>query len=132
MFFGTHERNMDDKGRVVIPTEWRAELGGEFMGYAAEDPCVELVPASGWTVLEQRVGDRDPFDRRTRRLERIYFGGAHKCSVDEAGRTVIPPALRKEAKLGKDVVFVGTRSRIELWDADLWRKTRAELLAEEE
>lgn len=131
MFSGTYERSMDDKGRVVIPAELRAELGQEFIAYTAEDRCVELLPRSQWEILAERVEDRDPFDKETKKLDRVYFGGAHQCSMDDAGRALIPPVPRETAKLGKEIVFVGARKRIELWDAEAWRQTREQLLAEE-
>lgn len=132
MFYGSYERTMDEKGRVVIPTELRAELGEKFMAYAASRACVELLPEAEWQVLAQRAKDRDPFDEQTKRLARIYFGSAHSCTVDDVGRTRIPAALRETAGLGKEVVFVGALNRIELWDADAWRKERDKLLAQGE
>jgi MraZ protein len=132
MFFGNFERTMDDKGRVPVPPEFRAELGEEFIGYTADEPCVELLPKSAWEALARRVEERDPFKKDTKRLERIYFGGAHRCMMDEVGRIRIPSSLREAAGLGKNVVFVGVRNRIELWDPDVWRETRSRLIQEEE
>jgi len=124
-FFGTYERTMDDKGRVVIPAELRTELGEAFMAYSADDRCVELMPKSRWQLLAQRVEDRDQFDEETKELDRIYFGGAYECSMDDAGRALIPPVPREAAKLGKEIVFVGARNRIELWNPEEWKRAKA-------
>jgi MraZ protein len=51
---------------------------------------------------------------------RYFFSGAQECPVDRQGRILIPPTLREEAGLEKDVVLLGVANRIEVWSKARW------------
>ena len=39
-----------------------------------------------------------------------------------SGRVLVPPSLRKNAHLEKEVVLVGVQDRVEIWDKALWEE----------
>ena len=53
-------------------------------------------------------------------------GGGHAYEVctklGEQGRVLVPPSLRKNAHLEKEVVLVGVQDRVEIWDKALWEE----------
>ncbi len=42
----------------------------------------------------------------------------------------VPPSLRKDAGLEKEVTLVGVQDRVEIWDKDLWEE-RSEVSEED-
>ena len=41
---------------------------------------------------------------------------------DKQGRVLVPPSLRNNAHLEKEVVLVGVQDRVEIWDKALWEE----------
>ena len=65
-------------------------------------------------------------NKDARIFKRYFFGSASEGSFDKQGRVLVPPSLRKNAHLEKEVVLVGVQDRVEIWDKALWkRKTRS-------
>ena len=59
------------------------------------------------------------------------FANAAKCELDSQGRIVVPPKLRKYAKLDKDVVIIGVSDRAEIWAAETWNAQEEEEMTPE-
>ena len=49
---------------------------------------------------------------------------------DKQGRILIPQQLREHANLEKEVTFIGTSSRVEIWNSAKWTKFNSELTQE--
>lgn len=62
-----------------------------------------------------------------RALNRYLLGGAVEVEVDAVGRMLVPEYLRERAKLKTEVVFIGVRDRVELWDQATWESYRKEV-----
>ena len=45
MFVGTHERQLDDKGRLALPAPFRNQLGEHCYLAKGMDKCIEVIPA---------------------------------------------------------------------------------------
>jgi MraZ protein len=67
--------------------------------------------------LDQAPGN----DTEARMFRRLYFGQTESVDVDKAGRILIPERLAAFAALGKEVVLLGVRDHLELWDAQRWQ-----------
>ena len=67
---------------------------------------------------------------KARKLQLFFFSGAAEAETDKQGRILIPQHLRDYAGLTKDIVFVGTSNRAEIWDAKRWDRFNAELTEE--
>jgi len=46
--------------------------------------------------------------------------------MDSQGRILIPAELREKAELRREVVFIGTVNRIEIWSAENVKETEVE------
>jgi PTS system nitrogen regulatory IIA component len=60
-------------------------------------------------------------DPVSRQLKMLVVGSAEELDMDSAGRILIPPMLRKYAKLDKDVVLVGQDKKFALWSEPAWQ-----------
>ena len=74
--------------------------------------------------------DRDPSVRPY--FERFYYSGAVEAQPDKQGRVMLPPALIDHAKLGREVIVIGMRGRIEIWDRAAWRAQIKEVMGSAE
>ena len=55
-----------------------------------------------------------------------FLAGAAECELDKQGRILLPAVLREFAGLEKDVVMVGSASKIEIWSKERFDESNAE------
>jgi MraZ protein len=116
MFTGSVEHSLDDKGRLVVPARFRDRLGsGFFLTIGEPDICLALYPAATWSEFCARLEAAPVKDARYRSFVRRLFAYTEELSCDGQGRLVIPTALRAWAGIERDVVSVGSLTRVELW-----------------
>jgi transcriptional regulator MraZ len=133
MLLGEYEHTLDEKNRLTLPAKFRAAMAGGIVLTRGLDSCVEAYPAADWTALvEQRLAGLDPLSRESRVLERFYYSGAVEAQPDKQGRVMLTPALIDHAGLGREVVVVGMRGRIEVWDRAAWRAQLKEVMGSAE
>jgi MraZ protein len=77
--------------------------------------------------VEQQISRLDPFTREGRQMERYLFGGAVEAELDRQGRVAVPAPLMQHADLNREIVVVGVRDRLEIWDRGAWERGLAEL-----
>ena len=116
LFTGSVEHSLDDKGRLVVPARFRDRLGtGFFLTIGEPDHCLALYPAAIWMEFCAKLEAAPVKDARYRAFVRRLFAYTEELSCDGQGRLVIPPALRAWAQIERDVVSVGSLTRVELW-----------------
>ena len=127
MFTGEYRHAIDAKGRVAVPARFRAELApGAFVTRWIGN-CLAIFPRPEWDRLASRVAELPFSDAGARVFSRFVFSGAFEFVLDAQGRLVLPPALREFADVKTDVVVVGARDHIELWDPNRWAAYSAEM-----
>lgn len=123
MFRGEYHQNLDNKGRVNIPSKFREVLTTNFsekLILTKFDGCIAAYPIEEWTILEEKARSLSSMKKEVRDFLRFFYSGAVECSIDKHGRTLIPPVLRSYAGLNKEVVFIGIISKIEIWSKEKW------------
>ena len=133
MLLGEYEHTLDDKNRLTLPARFRAVMAGGVVLSRGLDSCVQAYPVADWTDhVESRLAGLDPLSPETRVLERFYYSGATEAQPDKQGRVMLTPPLIEHAKLGREVVVVGMRGRIEIWDRAAWRAQIEEVMGSAE
>jgi transcriptional regulator MraZ len=133
MLLGEHEHTLDDKNRLTLPAKFRQALAGGVVLTRGLDTCVEAYPAEDWHALvEESLAGLNPLSREARVLERFYYTGAVEVQPDKQGRVMLPPALIEHAGLDREVVVVGMRRRLEIWDRAAWRTQLKEVMGSAE
>lgn len=121
MFIGEYQHTLDTKGRVIIPSRFREDLGDEFVMTKGLDNCLFLYPRKEWSILEEKLKTLPLTNRDARAFIRFFFSGATECTLDKQGRVLIPFNLREHSKLQKDVVVIGVSTRMEIWSKEEWK-----------
>lgn len=120
MFIGEYQHTIDNKGRVIMPSKFREDLGSNFIMTKGLDNCLFVYPIEEWQVLEEKLRSLPLTNRDARAFVRFFFAGATECILDKQGRVLIPGNLREHAKLIKDAVIIGVAARIEIWSKEEW------------
>jgi MraZ protein len=121
---GTHPRTLDDKKRLALPRRLREQLGDPHTLFVTPGPdqCLWLYTQDGLERLAEKL-DRSPAaDAEVRVFRRLYFAQTEAVDVDRTGRILIPERLAQFAGLQHDVVLIGVRDHLELWDARRWQQ----------
>ena len=112
MFRGIHNINLDNKGRITVPTRYRSTINDQASGnmIITIDPgekCLLLYPLSAWGDIEKQINDLPAFQKNTRRVQRLLVGHAEDVQMDKNGRILISLPLRSFAELSKKVTMIG-------------------------
>lgn len=119
MFMGEFHHNIDDKGRIIIPSKIREGLGINFVITRGLDGCLFIYPKNEWdNVIEKYKALPDTKDKR--QFMRIFLSGATICEYDKQSRINIPKPLLDYAKLEKECIIIGVDERLELWSKENW------------
>lgn len=126
MFRGGSTVKLDAKGRLALPTRYRAMITERFDGRLVltvhDDGCLLLYPQPEWEDIEHRLMHTPNQDRRTRDMQRMLIGYATEIEMDGHGRILIAPRLREFAKLDKSVALLGVGKKFEIWNEEGWEQ----------
>ncbi len=123
MFMGEYNHTIDAKGRVIIPSRFRDELGENFVITRGMDGCLSIYSQDAWKVFEQKLSQLPLTSKDARTFTRFFVTGASVCELDKQGRILVPATLREYAGLEKDVILAGNLDRIELWSKSRWTES---------
>ena len=118
MFMGEFHHNIDEKGRLIIPSKFRNELGSKFIVTRGIEKCLFIYSLEEWNKIVSKLKEL-PFTRKdARTFMRMFLSGATECELDNNGRINIPAPLTSYASLNKECVIIGVNERLEIWSND--------------
>jgi len=130
VFRGIFHNSVDEKGRTSIPARFREQIRESHetplvltLGF---DQCLFLYPMDAWKKIEEKLSSLDTLNAEVRQFQRTILKATDEVEMDQQGRIVISPVLRKEAGIGKAVVVVGMLHRIEIWDKEKYENYHAQ------
>ena len=122
MLMGEYHHNIDEKGRIIIPSRLRDELGDNVIVTRGLDDCLFLYSMDEWSLLVSKLKSL-PFTKRdARNFSRMFLSGATGCLFDKQGRVKISSSLIDYASLNHECVIIGVNDRIEIWAKEKWDK----------
>jgi MraZ protein len=125
MFKGSYEYRIDAKGRLPVPAAFRRLLeheGQTTLVATALDQCLGVYTSAEWSRLERQLISMPSFEKSAKALTRRLASQAADCAIDQQGRILLPPILRRATGLEKAVVIVGVLNRFEIWAPDAWAR----------
>jgi len=123
-FTGEYDRTIDAKNRIQLPSQLRGAIDRERDG------------AGLYVTLGERRGTLSIFTERTfeelagrmeteflpgeesQRFELQFYGLTSYVELDPQGRFVLPDRLIKKARLTEEVMLVGQKHRIDVWNRE--------------
>jgi MraZ protein len=129
-FRGYYDNTLDAKNRLTIPAKLRKSLAdGVVVALQRDaDHCVAIWCAADFEVyVDSLLEGMHPLSEDYGKIERFFNAYSAELELDAAGRVMIPRNLLEKTGLGKDVVIVGARNRLEVWDREAWKREDAVL-----
>ncbi|MDH3752781.1 MAG: cell division/cell wall cluster transcriptional repressor MraZ [Acidimicrobiia bacterium] len=124
MFVGTHERSLDEKGRMALPVSFRSQLGER--GYLVDlDGCLGIYAEDGFRDTVDRLSDRVRTGDASQDSLRVFSASVHDLKVDSQGRVVLPAPHRAKVAIDREVVVIGAINRIEIYQPTTWDQIQA-------
>ncbi len=128
MFVGEYEHTIDEKNRLTLPARFRQSFGDGIVLTRGMDGCLYAYTRGDWErLVETRLATLDPLSPDGRKMQRFFFAAAVEGELDKQGRIMVPAALSKHAKLGRDVVVAGVYDHLEIWDRAAWHEQLSEV-----
>ncbi|OGN98014.1 MAG: division/cell wall cluster transcriptional repressor MraZ [Chloroflexi bacterium RBG_13_51_36] len=122
MFFGEYSYKVDEKGRIPLPPNFRAQLkDGLVLAKGMGEKCIAVYSIAEWRRLSEKLAEKALTPANLRRLNRAIFGTAFSASFQGQGRIKLPDPLRTYAGIGDTVIVVGANNRVEIWSEDGWK-----------
>ncbi len=126
MFIGEYQHTIDEKGRLALPTKFRAAFKEGAVVTRGLDNCLFVYPMKDWKELVAKLAALPISKANTRAFARLMLAGAMDVRLDKQGRVVLPDYLQKYAGLAKKAIVAGLYNRLEIWETAKWEKYKAE------
>jgi MraZ protein len=72
--------------------------------------------------LSAKLDQSPATDVEARVFRRLYYAQTEAVDVDRSGRILVPDRLVQFAGLQHEVVLIGVRDHLELWDSGRWQQ----------
>lgn len=121
MFVGQYEHALDDKGRVVLPSPFRAHVAER--GYVTQlDGCIGLWSPDAFQAVAEKWKTESEAGRISMRVFRKLMNSVREVKLDSAGRITLPRELTTALGFESQVVVSGLFDRVEIWPANAYRE----------
>jgi MraZ protein len=117
---GNHTARIDDKGRLKLPSAFRALVEGthgpDVFITSLTGESVQVYPMPVWAEKEARLA-RMPSTHpaRIKFLDRVNYYG-QTGELDTQGRILIHPRLRESAGMAGEVDVIGAYDYLDVWN----------------
>lgn len=120
LFRGRTLRNLDAKGRLMLPADFREVLAARDsenrVVLTCYDECVVGMTVPEWQEYEEKFNQIKNPSRAVRDFRRKVIGNAMELELDAQGRINIPRAHLDYADLTREIIIIGQLARFEIWD----------------
>ena len=121
---GSFLRSLDEKGRFAIPKRIRdaLQLSDQATLFLAPgtDGSLTLFTERVFFELGDRLAKSSPTAQNVRTFSRLFYAQAQQVEMDKQGRLRIPAELAELASLNREIMLVGVRDHLEIWDRERW------------
>jgi len=117
---GVYECKVDDKGRIIVPSELLRqiipeEMREKFVVKKGVDVCLILYLESEWQKKSSEVEALDEYDEEVVAFKRYFYSSVKRLFMDSNNKLLFPKALLEYAEIDKDVVLLAMTHTIEIW-----------------
>ncbi|MEO7123437.1 MAG: division/cell wall cluster transcriptional repressor MraZ [Lacisediminihabitans sp.] len=120
MFLGTYAPKLDDKGRIILPAKFWAELESGIVVTRGQEGCLYVYSTREFEQLHEKIRQAPVTDKEGRDFLRLFLSGANAEVPDAQHRVTLPAPLRNYAGLERDLTVIGVGNRAEIWDTKAW------------
>jgi len=124
VFTGRYERQLDPKGRVALPAEFRRQFEHQCFLTFGEEGCIDVFTPEAFKEMADDLAEKVRNGERPRSALRALMGNTFTVTVDGQGRVNLESQLREFAHLevNSKVVVTGAYDRMEIWNTEAWAR----------
>jgi len=131
MFDGRFDHNLDDKGRFLVPIQYRKLISdGEWYAIRSQnDRAIEVYPKTQGLALKKKIEKISAAEASGPRLKVILWmkriaKESKEIKIDNQNRMLLPKYMRKWAEINDEAVIIGTdRGCFEVWNSTVYDET---------
>jgi MraZ protein len=122
LFTGRHERQLDPKGRLALPAEFKRYFEPRCYLAFGDKGCVVVYTPEEYETLANEMLEKVKRKEASRDALRAFAGNTFEATVDGQGRINVDRALREFASVetNSKVVVAGAIDRVEIWNVGLY------------
>ena len=120
MFLGTYAPKLDDKGRIILPAKFWAELESGIVVTRGQEHCLYVYSTREFEELHDKIRQAPVTSKEARDFLRLFLSGANAEVPDAQYRVTLPAPLRAYAGLERELTVIGVGNRAEIWDSKAW------------
>jgi division/cell wall cluster transcriptional repressor MraZ len=112
-----------DRGRVPIPPQFRKLFDPVAYVTNGALKCVLVYTPDGYDAEEKKV---DAWPSHLEEAKLAFFAATAPKTLDSQGRISLDPVHTEHAGIKRDVLVIGNRSELQIWDKATWDSRAAE------
>ena len=131
MFLSTYENNIDKKGRVSVPAQFRSNLSS--LGFNSiicfpsfNQQCLEAWPQDRIEKISDAIDNLNPFEEKKDYFATSILSESINLQFDSEGRISLTPKLLKHAKIKNNMLFVGQGKTFQIWEPTAFEKFKVQ------
>jgi MraZ protein len=125
-FTSQYECKLDAKGRLVLPSRIKSQLpegeSQELVVRKGFEQCLIIYPLVEFKKVFSKISGLNEFNEEYRKLQRNFLSGVVTVELDGNGRFLLPKTMLAYANIDKDVLLVGTGTKVEAWNPVIYEK----------
>ncbi len=131
LFLSTYVNKIDKKGRVSVPSTFRAALAGQSFPGVVIFRSMRMTALEGCGIsrmeqLSQGLDSLTQFSDRQQDLAASLFADSKPVPFDSEGRIIVDAEFLKHAGISDSAAFVGCGATFQIWNPDHFAKHQAE------
>ncbi len=117
-FVGRYERQVDDKGRLALPSAFRARFEPRCFLARGQDGCIDVMTEEGFDEMVAELLDKVKRGEMSKSQQRALSGDTAEVALDAQGRFLITQELREFSGIEPKaaVIVAGSFDRVEIWN----------------
>jgi MraZ protein len=132
LLYGSYELTIDDKNRMLVPSEIRKQLnperdGDAFFLIVGTNRKAWFYPERYYEELVFQQAPEITPGEEALMFDQLNFAMASRVEWDKQGRILIPDKTLKRTGTNKEVTLIGARDHLELWNRAEWEVWSEEL-----
>jgi MraZ protein len=127
LYTGNFRHNLDDKGRLTIPSAWRTAHGEADAFLAIPNPggYISVLPPAEVLKLTAKIAEVPMADLEAQAEIQNFFALAQNFTFDKQGRVSLTEELLAHAGItGRETMLGGALTKFGIFSPERWDKLR--------
>ncbi len=122
IYTGISYHILDSKSRLFLAPKYRGK-SNKYILCSGIDDCVVIYSYDNWNKIVGKIESISLKNKSYQRaFLRTFFADVEMVVIDNQGRILIPQKFKEKYNLIKEVVVVGVKDKIELWNKKVWER----------